>query len=93
MITRWWLLLLPLLVAVDTDTADNDGSDKHQKAACKDPAKQYCLVKLFRVALSTFPQRHARAFVDDSLIRSSSFHFSCYPDIFSPWVKARLVLQ
>ena len=44
---------------------------------------QYCLVKPLSVFLSTFPQRHARAFVDDSLIRSSRFHFSCYPVIFS----------
>jgi hypothetical protein len=47
-------------------------------------AQQYCLVKPLSVSLSTFPQRHAREFVDDLLIQPPCFHFPCCPDIFSP---------
>jgi hypothetical protein len=56
-------------------------------------ALQYCLVKLLGVSLLTFPQRHAREFVDDLLIRLPCFHFPCCSDIFSPWAKPGLVLQ
>lgn len=58
-----------------------------------DPSGQYCLVKLLGVSLLTFPQRHAREFVDDLLIRLPCFHFPCCSDIFSPWAKPGLVLQ
>jgi long-chain acyl-CoA synthetase len=54
---------------------------------------QYCLVKRRSISPSTFPQRHARKFVDDSLIRLPCFHFPCCSDIFSPWAKPELVLQ
>ena len=57
------------------------------------PAGQYCLVKPLGVSLLTFPQRHAREFVDDLLIRLPCFHFACCSDIFSPWAKPGLVLQ
>jgi len=57
------------------------------------PAGQYCLVKRRSISLSTFPQRHAREFVDDLLIRLPCFHFPCCSDIFSPWAKPGLVLQ
>ena len=53
-------------------------------------AGQYCLVKPLSISLLTFPQRHARNFVDKSFIRFSCFHFSGCLDIFSPWVKPRL---
>ena len=56
-------------------------------------ARQYRLVKPFGVWLSTFPQRHARDFVDDSLIRSPCFHFPGFTDIFSPWVNPGLAWQ
>jgi hypothetical protein len=48
------------------------------------PAGQYCLVKPLGVSQLTFPQRHAREFVDDLLIQPPCFHFPCCPDIFSP---------
>jgi len=57
------------------------------------PAGQYCLVKRRSISLSTFPQRHAREFVDDLLIRLPCFHFPCCSDIFSPWAKPELVLR
>lgn len=56
-------------------------------------ADQYCLVKRRSIPLSTFPQRHAREFVDDLLIRLPCFHFPCCTDIFSLWAKPGLVLQ
>ena len=61
--------------------------------ARRDVVRQYCLVKLLRVLLSTFPQRHARDFVDNIPIRPLCFHFPCCSDIFSPWAKPGLVLQ
>src|ERR1019366_5312947 len=75
------------------ESADSDARRQSGRTGPGDPAGQYCLVKPLGVSLSTFPHRHARGFVDNSLIRSSCFHFSCYPDIFSPWVKPRLAWQ
>jgi len=61
--------------------------------AGKKPTGQYCLVKPLGVSLLTFPQRHAREFVDDLLIQPPCFHFPCCSDIFSPWAKPGLVLR
>jgi hypothetical protein len=54
-------------------------------------ARQYCLVKPLGVSLLTFPQRHAREFVDELLIQPPCFHFPCCSDIFPPWAKPGLV--
>ena len=54
-------------------------------------AAQYRLVKPSGVSLSTFPQRHARDFVDDLMIRPPRFHSSWCSYILWPWAKPRLV--
>ena len=56
-------------------------------------AGQYCLVKRRSVSVLTFPQRHAREFVDDLPIQPPCFHFPFRSDIFAPWAKPGLVLQ
>jgi hypothetical protein len=53
--------------------------------------RQYHLVRPFRSPISTFPPRHARASVDDSPTRLSSFYCVFSWAIFSPWVRPGLV--
>jgi hypothetical protein len=82
-------LSLPIGRVTPTSTADSQ-QDSRSARLGRHAAGQYCLVKAPGFSLLTFPQRHARDFVDNSLIRSFRFHFPCCPDIFTLWVKPRL---
>jgi hypothetical protein len=81
----------PAVYLAVAESAGADAGRDHCAEGEGNPAGQYCLVKHLGVSLLTFPQRHAREFVDDLLIQPPCFHFPCCSDIFPPWAKPGLV--